>query len=146
MQALLWQINTQVTTMYLQLWCVVELFHAPLTRVHDMTKPNFSRSFSFLFACIPNRESNSLRQFIHGSNLFKTLSLTHIQKQNQTHSFTPPIHFTSNPVNFLNRLYSQLFQPNSVIDLSVWKLPSNNIFQKQKLNLVPNKKVSPSLY
>ncbi|MEH6347139.1 MAG: hypothetical protein V7785_18735 [Bermanella sp.] len=111
-----------------------------------MTKPNFPRSFSFLFACIPNRESNSLSQFIYGSNLFKTLSLAHIQKQNQAHSVTSPIRFTSNPVNFLNRLYSQLFQPNSVIDISAWKLPCNNTFQKHKLISIPNKKASPSLY
>ncbi len=123
---------------------MVELFHALLTRVHDMTKPNFPRSFSFLFACFPNRESNSLSLFLSGRDLFKNISVAHIQKQNQLQSF--PLRFTSDPVNFLKQLYSELFQPNSAIDISTWKPCRINVFQKQMPRKFYYREASPLYY
>lgn len=121
---------------------MAELFHAPLTRVHDMTKPNFPRSFSFLFACILNRESNSLSLFISGNALFKTINTVHIKKQNQAHFFTFPICVNADPTVFLNRLYSELFQPISVLDTFAWELPCINANQNSKLTRTPYTEVS----
>jgi len=116
---------------------MVELFHAPLTRVHDMTKPKYLRLLSFLFSFIPNRESSSPSLFISVGDLFTTMSMVHIKQQNQGHYFTPPLHYHSNPINFLKRLCSELFPVNFVMDISAWTQISLNTIQKPRSEKYP---------